>query len=88
MERYKDNKINCPSDRANDLKSINKVLIKIGNGKVILRHNDVNNLDIYFKWKEFDHDDEFDDYDDDEDDEDNDDSLIKPTKRNNKNRLK
>ena len=49
MERYKDNKINCPSDRANDLKSINKILIKIGNGKVILRHNDVNNLDIYFK---------------------------------------
>ena len=84
MERYKDNKINCPSDKANDLKSINKILIKTGNGKVI----DVNNLDIYSKGKEFDHDDEFDDYDDDEDDEDNDDSLIKPTKRNNKDRLK
>ena len=84
MERYKYTKINCPSDKANDLKSINKIFIKIGNGKVI----DVNNLDIYSKGKEFDHDDEFDDYDDYEDDEDNDDSLIKPTKRNNKNRLK
>jgi hypothetical protein len=77
MERYKDNKINCPSVKANDLKSINKILIKTGNGKVI----DVNNLDIYSKGKEFDHNDEFDDYDDD-------DSLIKPTKRNNKDRLK
>lgn len=55
---------------------------------MILRHNDVNNLDIYSKGKEFDHDDEFDDYDDNEDDEDNDDSLIKPKKRNNKDRLK
>ena len=77
MERYKDNKINCPSDKANDLKIINKILIKTGNGKVILRHNDVNNLDIYSKGKEFDYDDEYDD-----------DSLIKPTKRNNKDRLK